>query len=131
MRAIGASHTACKDEFRRNLRSHSWSVFSFFIIMRTYYLVMYTYQVSILYICILLSKLYHIIAHPPLGARGDGERGRPPGLLLQQPHAIVRNPESASIPTGNVELSTPASNNSIWLSLRTHCVPPLPPFALP
>ena len=21
------SHTACKDEFRRNLRSHSWSVF--------------------------------------------------------------------------------------------------------
>ena len=32
MRAIGVSHTACKDEFRRNLRSHSWSVFSFFII---------------------------------------------------------------------------------------------------
>ena len=32
MRAIGASHTACKDEFRRNLRSHSWSVFSFFMI---------------------------------------------------------------------------------------------------
>ena len=24
--------TSCKDEFRRNLRSHSWSVFSFFII---------------------------------------------------------------------------------------------------
>ena len=33
MRAIGVSHTACKDEFRRNLRSHSWSAFSFFIIM--------------------------------------------------------------------------------------------------
>ena len=32
IRAIGVSHTACKDEFRRNLRSHSWSVFSFFII---------------------------------------------------------------------------------------------------
>ena len=32
MRAIGVSHTACKDEFRRNLRSHSWSAFSFFII---------------------------------------------------------------------------------------------------
>ena len=32
MRAIEVSHTACKDEFRRNLRSHSWSVFSFFII---------------------------------------------------------------------------------------------------
>ena len=32
MRAIGVSHTACKDEFRRNLRSHNWSVFSFFII---------------------------------------------------------------------------------------------------
>ena len=31
MRAIGVSHTACKDEFRRNLRSHSWSVLSFFI----------------------------------------------------------------------------------------------------
>ena len=30
MRAIGVSHTACKDEFRRNLRSRSWSVFSFF-----------------------------------------------------------------------------------------------------
>ena len=29
MRAIGVSHTACKDEFRRILRSHSWSVFSF------------------------------------------------------------------------------------------------------
>ena len=25
MRAIGLSPTACKDEFRRNLRSHSWS----------------------------------------------------------------------------------------------------------
>ena len=32
MRAIGVSHTACKDEFRRNLRSHSWGVFSLFII---------------------------------------------------------------------------------------------------
>ena len=32
MRAIGVSHTACKDELRRNLRFHSWSVFSFFII---------------------------------------------------------------------------------------------------
>ena len=28
-RAIGVSQTACKDGFRRNLRSHSWSVFSF------------------------------------------------------------------------------------------------------
>ena len=36
MRAIGVSHTACKDEFRRNLRSHSWSVFSFFIIYISY-----------------------------------------------------------------------------------------------
>ena len=26
------SHTACKDEFRSNIRSHSWSVFSFFIL---------------------------------------------------------------------------------------------------
>ena len=32
MRAIGVSHTARTDEFRRNLRSHSWSVFSFLII---------------------------------------------------------------------------------------------------
>ena len=24
IRAIGASHTACKYEFRQNLRSHSW-----------------------------------------------------------------------------------------------------------
>ena len=29
IRAIGVSHTACKDEFRQNLRSHSWSVFLF------------------------------------------------------------------------------------------------------
>ena len=27
IRAIGVSHTACKDEFRQNVRSHSWSVF--------------------------------------------------------------------------------------------------------
>ena len=26
IRAIGVSHTACKDEFRQNIRSHSWSV---------------------------------------------------------------------------------------------------------
>ena len=32
IRAFGVSHTACKDEFRRNLRSHSWSVTSFFLI---------------------------------------------------------------------------------------------------
>ena len=38
MRAIGVSHTACKDEFRRNLRSHSWSVFSFFIIYTSIYI---------------------------------------------------------------------------------------------
>ena len=31
IRAIGVSHThPCKDEFRRNLRSHSWSRFFFF-----------------------------------------------------------------------------------------------------
>ena len=29
MRAIGVAHTARKDEFRRNLRSHSWGVSSF------------------------------------------------------------------------------------------------------
>ena len=33
IRAIGVSHTACKDEFRQNIRSHSWSVSSFFIII--------------------------------------------------------------------------------------------------
>ena len=26
IRAIGVSHTACKDELRQNIRSHSWSV---------------------------------------------------------------------------------------------------------
>ena len=46
---------------------------------------------------------------PPARSMGGGERGRPPGLLQQQPHAIVRNPESSSILTGNIELSTPAS----------------------
>ena len=30
IRAIGVSHTACKDELRQNLRSHSWSVFYFY-----------------------------------------------------------------------------------------------------
>ena len=29
IRAIGVSHTACKDEVRQYLRSHSWSVFLF------------------------------------------------------------------------------------------------------
>ena len=29
IRAIGVWYTACKDEFRRNLRSHSWSAFWF------------------------------------------------------------------------------------------------------
>ena len=29
IRAIGVSHTACKDEFRQNPRSHSWKLFSF------------------------------------------------------------------------------------------------------
>ena len=32
MRAVEVSHTACKYEFRQNLRSHSWSVFHFYII---------------------------------------------------------------------------------------------------
>ena len=27
---IGVSHTTCKDEFRQNIRSHSWSVFLFY-----------------------------------------------------------------------------------------------------
>ena len=31
MRAIGVSHAACKDVFRQNLRSHSWSVVSFLL----------------------------------------------------------------------------------------------------
>ena len=29
IREIGVSHTACKDEFRQNLRPHRWSVFLF------------------------------------------------------------------------------------------------------
>ena len=29
-RAIGVSHTACKDEFRRNVPSYRWSFFFFF-----------------------------------------------------------------------------------------------------
>ena len=29
IRATGVSHTACKYEFRQNIRSHSWGVFSF------------------------------------------------------------------------------------------------------
>ena len=39
MRAIGVSHTACKDEFRRDLRSHSWrGIFIFYNIIRSIYL---------------------------------------------------------------------------------------------
>ena len=34
MRAIGVSHTARKDELRRNLRSHSLSVFFFIVLNR-------------------------------------------------------------------------------------------------
>ena len=30
-RAIGVSHTACKHDFRQNIRSHRWSVFSFLL----------------------------------------------------------------------------------------------------
>ena len=37
IRAIGVSHTACKDEFRRNLRSHSWCIFIFIIYIWSYY----------------------------------------------------------------------------------------------
>ena len=44
---IIVSHTACKDEFRRNLRSHSWSVFSFFIMH--YENILTASAVSILY----------------------------------------------------------------------------------
>ena len=33
--AIGVSHTACKDEFRQNIRSHSsWSVFNFYRLIK-------------------------------------------------------------------------------------------------
>ena len=45
---IGVSHTACKDEFRRNLRSHSWSILSFFLIC---------------YICLLFSFVPKVITH--------------------------------------------------------------------
>ena len=31
IRAIGVSHTGCKDEFRRKLRSHSWNLFLFLL----------------------------------------------------------------------------------------------------
>ena len=36
IRAIGVSHTACKDEFRQHLRSHSWMecIFIFIIIYK-------------------------------------------------------------------------------------------------
>ena len=46
-----------------------------------------------------------MLMRTPRSKHGGGERGRPSGLLQQQPHAIVRNPVSTSIPT-NVELST-------------------------
>ena len=58
-------------------------------------------------LCILHSKLYHINAR---SEPGGGERGKPPGLPQQQPHASIRTLESTSIPTGDVELSTSASN---------------------
>ena len=78
-------------------------------------------------LCILLSKLCHINAHPPLGARGAERGASPSGLLQLQPHAIAHKPESASIPTGNVELPTPASDNGILARLTN---PPLAPFLL-
>ena len=41
VRAIGVSHTACRDEFRQNLRSHSWSVFLFLCYSVSYHPVHY------------------------------------------------------------------------------------------
>ena len=44
IRAIGVSHTACKDEFRQNLRSHCWSVFFFIIYLVDYSLLLLIYN---------------------------------------------------------------------------------------
>ena len=85
-------------------------------------------------LCNLLSKLYHIIAHPPLGAPGAERGAGPRGCSNSSPtlSSVTLSQLSTSTPPGNVELSMPASNNCIWLSLRTQCVPPLPPpFAVP
>ena len=42
-RAIGVSQTACTDEFRGNLRSHSWTEFEFYIIFTGAYIVTITF----------------------------------------------------------------------------------------
>ena len=49
MRAIGVSHTACKDEFRRNLRSHSCRVYFIFKIYRLVYTWYVLFQFYIIY----------------------------------------------------------------------------------
>ena len=36
IRAIGVSHTTCKDKFRQNIRSPSWSVYFFYNIYLVY-----------------------------------------------------------------------------------------------
>ena len=71
-------------------------------------------------LCMLLSKLYHINARPPALNQGVGERGKPPGLPQQELHASIRALESTSIPTGDVELSTPTWG---WIDLRMHSRP--------
>ena len=47
---------------------------------------------------------------PPRWEPGSSERGKPPGLPQQQPHASILTFESNSIPPGDVELLTPALN---------------------
>ena len=40
IRAIGVSHTTCKDEVRQNIRSHSWMECISFFLINTWYLVL-------------------------------------------------------------------------------------------
>ena len=57
VRAIGVSHTACKYEFRRNLRYHSWSVFLFLFFI----FLLYTSFVPNFLVLIEISDHYMLI----------------------------------------------------------------------
>ena len=95
-----------------NIELHTYLDMSY---VGTHYSKSYTTYSTAVYklpFCLLLSKLYNNIAHPPRSEkRGGGERGQtPPGLLRRQPHASIRKLESTPTPTGYVETLTPAGH---------------------
>ena len=53
-RAIGVSHTACKDEFRQNLLSHTAGVYSYFYNIFIYPYILYIYILGVVVVLLLI-----------------------------------------------------------------------------